>query len=115
MRKYVLAVAVLGSLAAGCADHGESSTRVASSSPITSASHSFSLQAAATSAHRLASSPDRGSFVEYERHAPATRRGAYTAYPVRISEAHAVRAIAQGELWGKRGSPAERANESLSS
>ncbi|HSR64915.1 MAG TPA: FG-GAP-like repeat-containing protein, partial [Xanthomonadaceae bacterium] len=46
---------------------------------------------------RIAAFPDRGSFLAYASSAPL-RRGTFTAYPVQISEAHALRAIAEGGM-----------------
>lgn len=57
--------------------------------------------AAAPAARRsigIASLPDRGELVGYDRVRGSATHGAYTWHPVQLSEAHAIRAIAQGEL-----------------
>jgi len=46
----------------------------------------------------FASLPDRGELLAYDRTRPVQLRGAYTWNPVRLSEEHALRAIATGEL-----------------
>ena len=97
MRKYMLAVAALGSLAAGCADQGGSSAHLASSLTHASRSSSSPQSAYTVASRRIAAFPDRGSFLAYASSAPL-RRGTFTAYPVQISEAHALRAIAEGGM-----------------
>jgi hypothetical protein len=101
MRIHVLAIAVLGSLAAGCADHGGSSARIASA--ITDSSHRSSFSAASRMAvpvahRRIGSLPDRGNLIQYDRASTVRDGGSYRAYPVQISEAHALRAIGQGGM-----------------
>lgn len=53
-----------------------------------------------TSLHRsaVASLPDRGELLDYEGNATPTKRGATNWYPVRLSEEHALRAVATGTL-----------------
>ncbi|HEY0659806.1 MAG TPA: FG-GAP-like repeat-containing protein [Lysobacter sp.] len=46
----------------------------------------------------FASLPDRGDLLAYDRDRPVRQGGAYTWHPVELSEAHAMRAIAAGEL-----------------
>src|SRR3546814_18343675 len=46
----------------------------------------------------FASLPDRGELLAYENTSQVKHKGAYTAYPVAISEAHALRAIQSGEM-----------------
>lgn len=47
----------------------------------------------------IANAPDRGALLSYpDRAKPAKQEGAYTWYPAAISEAHAFRALATGEM-----------------
>lgn len=46
----------------------------------------------------VADLPDRGDLVAYDPSRPPVQRGAYTWHPVRLSEAHALRAVVGGEL-----------------
>src|SRR3546814_9388754 len=46
----------------------------------------------------FASLPDRGELLAYEPVRQVKHKGAYTAYPVAISEAHALRAMQSGEM-----------------
>ena len=49
--------------------------------------------------HSIANSPDRGALLSYaNKGAPTKQEGAYTWYPVAISEAHAFKGIADGEM-----------------
>jgi len=99
MRISILAVAILGSLvAAGCSRSTDDATAVrAGTAAATSARLSTQLHAQRGLA-RIAAFPDHGSFVQYDRQATPLERGAYTSYPVRLSEAHAIRAIAEGGM-----------------
>lgn len=47
----------------------------------------------------IANAPDRGKLIEYKNKGAAFKReGAYTWYPVAISEAHALKAVVTGEM-----------------
>lgn len=47
----------------------------------------------------IANAPDRGKLIEYKNKGVAIKReGAYTWYPVAISEAHALKAVVTGEM-----------------
>ncbi len=47
----------------------------------------------------IANAPDRGTLIEYKNKGAAIKReGAYTWYPVAISEAHALKAVVTGEM-----------------
>jgi hypothetical protein len=46
----------------------------------------------------IASAPDRGALISYPKSSGAEQAGAYTFYPVALSEEHALRAIATGEM-----------------
>ena len=50
-------------------------------------------------AQSIANAPDRGELIEYKNKGAATKHeGAYTWYPVAISEAHALKAVVTGEM-----------------
>ncbi len=93
MRVSLLAVAVLAVMA-GCSkesnDVGQTAVHIARS------------VASSGSPARLASSiaamPDHGDLVKYDRRASPVVHGAYTAYPVDLSEARALRAVAEGSM-----------------
>lgn len=57
------------------------------------------LQLGRTAAQSVANAPDRGALVSYQnKGAPTKREGAYTWYPVAISEEHALKAVVTGEM-----------------
>lgn len=97
MRANLLAIGLLAGAIAGCtqdsvpnaAQTGSAGSQVAASSPLWR-----------TSLHRsaVASLPDRGELLAYERNANSIKRGATTWHPVRLSEDHALRAVATGAL-----------------
>lgn len=85
-------------LLAGCAPDWDA-TRADRTSLLASvpAPHAFTPPVAAS--HNLdgvASLPDRGEFVAPDKHRKSRVSGAYTAYPVRLSEAHALNAAHAG-------------------
>ena len=52
-----------------------------------------------SAAQSIANAPDRGKLIEYKNKGAAIKReGAYTWYPVAISEAHALKAVVTGEM-----------------
>src|SRR6476619_1259125 len=93
MRVSLLAVAVLAAMA-GCSKDsnnvGQTGIHVA---------HSAASPASRTrSASSIAAMPDRGDFVKYDARTPPVVHGAYTSYPVELSEARALRAVAEGSM-----------------
>lgn len=57
------------------------------------------LQLDRAAAKSIANAPDRGALVSYQnKGAPTKREGAYTFYPVAISEDHALKALVTGEM-----------------
>ncbi|HZV22683.1 MAG TPA: hypothetical protein VFF93_02850, partial [Luteimonas sp.] len=88
MRKSLLAVAVVGGLLAGCSQDA-SMQRNAQGQQARSAQASIAL--ARHGATSIASLPDRGSLLAYDRTQAPLRRGAYTWHPVQLSEAYALR------------------------
>lgn len=99
MRIRLLGFAVLGLLAACSSEPGTPATQVAAGDPATT-----SLPAGATAllprADGIANLPDRGVLLGYAggRGTAAITRGAYTWHPVELSEEHALRAVADGEM-----------------
>lgn len=98
MRIYLSAAILLG-LLAGCSADQDSSTSK------TTASASSTLQQGATSQFAgrsamtgFASLPDRGELLAYNQTRGVKHSGAYTAYPVALSEAHALDAMRTGEM-----------------
>lgn len=58
-----------------------------------------SVQAGRESAQSVANAPDRGQLISYKNKGAAIKReGAYTWYPVAISEAHALKAVVDGVM-----------------
>ena len=106
MRKSLLAVAVVGGLLAGCSQEA-SVQRQAQSQSARSAQDSIAQ--ARHGATSIASLPDRGNLLAYDRTQAPVRRGAYTWHPVQLSEAYALRAIADGSMHvnGPAGQPIE--------
>ena len=95
MRKSLLAVAMVGGLLAGCSQDASVQRQA-------QGQHARAAQASIASARHgatsIASLPDRGVFAAYDRVQAPLHRGAYTAYPVQVSEAHALAAIAAGGM-----------------
>jgi hypothetical protein len=104
MRKSLLAVAVVGGLLAGCSQDAsvQRTAQVQSEK-----SPEASIQTARHGAASIASLPDRGSLLAYDRTQAPVRRGAYTWHPAQLSEAYALRAIADGSMrvTGPAGQP----------
>lgn len=97
MRGSLMAIAGLA-LLAGCAPDWDA-TRADRTGLLTSvpAPHDFSRPAAASRVlDGVASLPDRGEFAVRDPNRKARTSGAYTAYPVRLSEAHALNAAHAG-------------------
>lgn len=99
MRAFLLIVAVI--LAVGLlvtADHPGGRMRVASNTVAAesvSAVGSTDLRKAPSS---IAAYPDRGRLLAYDHERQVVRSGASTWHPVNISEAHALRAVAEGAM-----------------
>ena len=98
MRIYLTAAISLG-LLAGCSSGLDSPEgRVANSAGSTSREQSVPPLIARSAMSSFASVPDRGELLAYEQGRSAKHSGAYTAYPVGISEAHALHAMQTGEM-----------------
>ncbi|TDK19416.1 hypothetical protein E2F46_16740 [Luteimonas aestuarii] len=101
MRIYLAAIALTGTLLAGCSSDWDPARASKQKNFVDSAQGSE--QPVATLATRqsktsFASLPDRGELLNYPKDREVRRSGAYTSYPVEISEAHALNAIAAGGL-----------------
>ena len=99
MRNSLLAVAILGGLAAaGCSKDPASigSSRVAEVSG--ARTDGQALAPASRSASHIASLPDRGDLIRYDASAVALQQGAQTMRPVELSETRALRAISEGGM-----------------
>lgn len=96
MRNYLTAGILLG-LLAGCSSDQAPVADLARAAGKTqpAAASAFAFRSPALS---FASLPDRGELLAYEKGRQTKRRGAYTAYPVAISEAHALRSMHTGEM-----------------
>src|SRR5690606_14671805 len=99
MRNYLAAGILLG-LLAGCsspqdpADAGAAKATAGLALP-GDAGSAFTSRAPMAG---LASLPDRGELLAYETGRQVKHKAAYTAYPVAISEAHALNAMRTGEM-----------------
>lgn len=98
MRANLLAIGLLAGTIAGCSQ--DSVPNAAQASRTDGQAAATSPLRATTSLHRsaFASLPDRGELLAYERGATPLKRGASTWHPVRLSEDHALRAIATGAM-----------------
>lgn len=96
MRGCLMAIAGLA-LLAGCASDWDATRADRLSVLGAPASLAFSRPAAATRAlDGVASLPDHGEFVVRDTNRKVRVSGAYTAYPIRLSEAHALNAAHAG-------------------
>lgn len=96
MRKYLLGTALVAALA-GCTadmDPGSKSASATASADNDAAKPQFHRDPA----HSFASLPDKGTLLAYDQTRKSRTVGAYTSRPVKISEAHALNAIAKGEM-----------------
>jgi hypothetical protein len=100
--KYRVGACALMFVLAGCSGEGPDSNLAAMRGVAASgadAKLAVSLPASRASGKSIASAPDRGALVSYANNgAAAKREGAYTYFPVAISEEHAIKAILTGEM-----------------
>lgn len=93
MRIHLLSVAIAGAfLAAGC-----SKQQTSSSIGVAKAGTTGHLTATAVGTH-IASLPDAGELLRYDRSQRPVQRGGYSYYPVQMSEQRALGAIAEGGM-----------------
>jgi hypothetical protein len=102
MRKHLLGLMLIAGLA-GCTSESDSDSMDpaalrAPASLATASPTSESLAELRGSSASFASLPDRGELMAYGGARKSRQSGAYTYHPVAISEAHALNAIASGEL-----------------
>jgi hypothetical protein len=95
MRIYLTAGILLGLLAGCSSDQAPVASHATAAAAKTAPSPAFAFRSPSLS---FASLPDRGELLAYEKGRPTKRSGAYTAYPVAISEAHALNAMQSGEM-----------------
>lgn len=97
MRRFLMGLAVLG-LVAGCTSSKDAAQLGAADRGVAATAHSRKPQLLQLRQDAFASLPDRGELLAYDGVRQIKHAGAYTAYPVSLSEAHALRAVAGGEL-----------------
>ncbi|MGH6977827.1 MAG: reprolysin-like metallopeptidase, partial [Brevundimonas sp.] len=95
MRTYLTAGILLGLLAGCSSDQAPVANLAKAGAGNAKSVSAFAFRSPALS---FASLPDRGELLAYEKGRQTKRKGAYTAYPVAISEAHALRAMHTGEM-----------------
>ena len=88
---------------AGCSSEGTNTKfgdLVGSASPSAAgAKQALNVPVARNPADSIANAPDRGALVSYKNKGLASRQeGAYTWYPIAVSEEHALRAVATGQM-----------------
>ncbi|HZH44641.1 MAG TPA: FG-GAP-like repeat-containing protein [Lysobacter sp.] len=102
MRRIWAAAAVLA-LVAGCSTKEQEADRAGAAAgrmPVAGSAGRVAAYPgpAAPAGKSFASLPDRGALLAYDKVVQPRRTRAYTFHPVSLSEAHALRAIATGEL-----------------
>lgn len=102
MRKDLLGLLLIGGLA-GCTSQWDTDRAEASSAAPAASRAETGLAVAVPTASRgslssFASLPDRGELLQYASDRKVRKSGAYTFHPVSISEAHALNAIAGGDM-----------------
>ena len=98
MRIYLTAAILLGLLAGCSSDQGSTDNSVTTAAS-NALQKSLALPAMAGSPmSSFASMPDRGELLTYEQNRAVKHRGAYTSYPVSLSEAHALHAMQTGQM-----------------
>jgi hypothetical protein len=95
MRIYLTAGILLGLLAGCSSDQAPVASHATAAAAKTAPSPAFAFRSPSLS---FASLPDRGELLAYEKGRQTKHKGAYTAYPVAISEAHALHAMQSGEM-----------------
>ena len=101
MRKELLGFLLIGGLA-GCTSQWDTdradAVRASAAAKAESEAMPARLVAERGTQRSLASLPDRGELLQYANDRKPKKSGAYTSHPVAISEAHALNAIAKGEM-----------------
>jgi len=102
MRKDLLGLLLIGGLA-GCTSQWDTDRAEASSAALAASRAETGPAVAVPTPSRgslssFASLPDRGELLQYASDRKVRKSGAYTFHPVSISEAHALNAIAGGDM-----------------
>lgn len=98
MRTYLTAAISLALLAGCSSDQGAPAGKSAAAASAEAADAQLPSLAQRAGTTSFASMPDRGELLAYEQVRKPKRSGAYTAYPVAISESHALNAMRTGEM-----------------
>ncbi|MGV8932638.1 MAG: FG-GAP-like repeat-containing protein [Luteimonas sp.] len=98
MRIYLTAAILLGLLAGCSSDQASSNNKATASANSTLQKWAALPTMAGSRIESFASLPDRGELLSYEQGVKVKHAGAYTAYPVSLSEAHALNAMRTGEM-----------------
>ena len=99
MRNHLAGAIVLGlGLLAGCSSESQTNGQATVSAARAPGAQLPALATIRASAKSFASLPDRGELLSYDNMLSVKRRGAFTDYPVSISEEHALNAMASGEM-----------------
>lgn len=98
MRIYLTAGVLIGMLAGCSSDQAPMAGKATMAAGEGLAGAMQSSPAFRSPMSGFASLPDRGELLAYEQVRQVKHKGAYTAYPVAISEAHALRAMHTGEM-----------------
>lgn len=101
MRIYLAAIALTGTLLVGCSsdwDPARAGKQKTSVDATQESKRPVATLATRRSTESFASLPDRGELLSYSKDREVRRSGAYTSYPVEISEEHALNAIAAGGI-----------------
>lgn len=98
MRIYLTAGVLIGMLAGCSSDQAPVAGKAAVAAGESLAGAMQSSPAFRAPMSGFASLPDRGELLAYEQVRQIKHKGAYTAYPVAISETHALRAMHTGEM-----------------
>ena len=100
--KFRIGAVLLATLLAGCGGSGSDSWQAGLRGTATPGQPSGKASASPVPVRMagvsIADAPDRGKLVSYPQGAPAQQKGAFTWYPVSVSEEHAFNAIASGEM-----------------
>lgn len=98
MRNHLTAAILLGLLASCSSEQGPSDSNMTAAAGNALQDKTALPFAARSAMSSFASLPDRGELLAYEQGRKTKHSGAYTAYPVGISEAHALHAMQTGEM-----------------
>ena len=98
MSRLSLMALLLAFVVAGCSSGPGESTASDTAASGLDASSARNLPSGIASRQGIADAPDRGNLVRYDNVRRIQPKGAYTSYPVTLSEPHAYKALAGSEL-----------------